>query len=526
MDLYGFKDTYNAAVRFVDRNVVEGRGDKVAIRTDDSTMTYEVVQKKVNQFGNALKQKGVDLEDRVLMICYDTPAFIISFFGAIKIGAVPTPVNTLMQLTDYEYFLNYSRAKVLVVEADIWQKLAHLRERFIFLKHVIVIDDHETDSGCDSFDDLLDAQDDTLEPALTVYDDAGFWLYSSGSTGNPKGVVHLQHDMEYAYDSYAKQILQITEDDVTFSASKLFFAYGLGNGLYFPFGAGASTVLLKGRPNPENVFETIEKYRPTIFFGVPTLYGSMLNYLKQSGKTYDLSSLRVCVSAGEALPASLYNRWKETFQVDILDGIGSTEAAHIYLSNRLDDIRPGSTGKPVPGYDVKIVDLEGNPVPPNEPGDLYVRGDSLAECYWNMHEKNKKQFLGDWYYTGDKYYRDEDGYYWYFGRSDDMLKVSGIWVSPIEIENTLMEHEEVFEVAVIGVETKDRLTKPKAFVVLRETAAPTKELEDELKQFVKDRLAPYKYPRMIEFVDSLPKTATGKIQRFRLRAKEKDLVEQ
>ncbi len=212
--------------------------------------------------------------------------------------------------------------------------------------------------------------------------------------------------------------------------------------------------------------------------------------------------------------------------MDILDGIGSTEAAHIYLSNRLDDIRPGSTGKPVPGYDVKIVDLEGNPVPPNEPGDLYVRGDSLAECYWNMHEKNKKQFLGDWYYTGDKYYRDEDGYYWYFGRSDDMLKVSGIWVSPIEIENTLMEHEEVFEVAVIGVETKDRLTKPKAFVVLRETAAPTKELEDELKQFVKDRLAPYKYPRMIEFVDSLPKTATGKIQRFRLRAKEKDLVEQ
>lgn len=526
MDLHGIKETYNAAVRFVDQNVAEGRGEKVAVYYNDTTLTYAEVQKKVNQFGNALKQKGIDLEDRVLMICHDTPAFIISFFGAIKIGAVPTPVNTLMQPSDFEYFLNYSRAKALVVEADIWQKIAHLRERFIFLKHVIVIGSQETEPGCDRFDALLDGQDTTLDPAPTVYDDAGFWLYSSGSTGNPKGAVHLQHDMEYSYDHYGKQVLQITEEDITFSASKLFFAYGLGNGLYFPFGAGASTVLLGERPTPESVFETIEQYRPTIFFGVPTLYGAMLNYMNQSGKTYDLSSLRICVSAGEALPASLYNRWKDAFQVDILDGIGSTEAAHIYLSNRIGDIRPGSTGKPVPGYEVKIVDLDGNPVPVNEPGDLYVKGDSLAECYWNMHEKNKKQFLGDWYYTGDKYYQDEDGYYWYFGRSDDMLKVSGIWVSPIEIENTLMEHEDVLEVAVIGVETEDRLVKPKAYVVLRETAAPSKELEGELKQFVKDRLAPYKYPRIIEFTDSLPKTATGKIQRFQLRAKEKDLVEQ
>jgi benzoate-CoA ligase len=517
MDYLGITQPYNATSRFVDRPVKEGYGDQTAIYYEGQRITYRDVQRKVNQFGNALMSKGIGMENRILMICYDTPAFVTAFYGSIKIGAVPIPVNTNMTPFDYEYFLNNSRAKVLIVEADIWENIRDQRKRFIYLENTIAIGNEGSYRDCDDFFELLATQSDQLSPVLTEYDDAAFWLYTSGSTGNPKGAIHLQHDMEYAYDNYARNILNISENDITFSAAKLYFAYGLGNGLYFPFGANASTVLMKEHPSAENVFRTIETYRPTVFFGVPTLYGSMLDFASRSNRKYDLSSLRACVSAGEALPASFFVKWRELFGVEILDGIGSTEAAHIYLSNRLGEVKPGSTGKPVPGYEVKILDQDGKPAPVNKPGDLYLKGDSIAHCYWNMHEKNKEKIVGEWLNTGDKYYQDEEGYLWYFGRSDDMLKVGGIWVSPIEVEYTLLEHDDVLEVAVIGVEDENGLVKPKAYVVLKQSVSPSKELEEKLKEHVKSRLAHYKYPRYIEFVDEIPKTATGKIQRFKLR---------
>ncbi|MFC4769417.1 benzoate-CoA ligase family protein [Effusibacillus consociatus] len=518
MDLRGIGLQYNASTKFIDENVNKGLGSKVAIYYKDEKITYKQLQDQVNQVGNGLKQLDIGLESRVLLMCYDTPEFIASFFGSIKIGAVPIPVNTMMQPADYEYFLNNSRAKVLIVHEDLWAKISHLRKRFLYLEHIVVISQHDNHSDNSiNYREWVERADRELDAARTSYDDPAFWLFSSGSTGNPKGVIHLQHDMECALNNYAKKVLKMTENDITFSASKLFFAYGLGNGMYFPLGAGGSTILMPERPLPENVFEIIEKYKPTVFFGVPTLYGSMINFMERNGKTFDLSSLRICVSAGEALPAPYIRKWKELFNLDILDGIGSTEALHIFLSNRIGDIRAGSSGQVVPGYEAKIANEHGIPLPPNEIGDLLIKGDSVAHGYWNLHEENKRKFYGEWLFTGDKYYVDEDGYYWYCGRSDDMLKVGGIWVSPIEIENSLLQHEAVLEVAVIGETNDHNLVQPKAYVVLKQGVHPSKELEIELKEFVKRQLAPYKYPRIIEFIDELPKTATGKIQRFKLR---------
>lgn len=510
---------YNAANLFIDEHVHKGRGEKVAIYYRDKAISYKVLREKVNQVGNMLRRLGYKMEDRILVVCHDTPEFIYTFFGAIKIGAVPIPVNTMMQPSDYEYFLNNSRAKGLIIHADIWAGIQHIKDRLLFLEHIIVINENANNlSGSVlDFHTLLDSADKKLEAAWTNRDDSAFWLFSSGSTGDPKGIIHLQHDMEYALDTYARQVLQMTEADRCLSASKLYFAYGLGGGMYFPLGIGASTVLIKERSSPEVIFQAIETYKPTIFFGVPTLYGAMIDYVLKTGKRFDLNSLRVCVSAGEALPPSFYYKWKDMYGVDILDGIGSTEALHIFISNRIGDVKIGSSGKIVPGFDAKIVDQEGEELPANEVGDLVIRGDCIAHGYWNLHEQNKKKFIGEWLYTGDKYYKDEEGYYWYCGRSDDMLKVGGIWVSPIEIENCLLQHDDVLEVAVIGVEKDDALVVPKAFVVLKNGVEGSEEKKDELKDFVKQRLAHYKYPRIIEFVDELPKTATGKIQRFKLR---------
>lgn len=518
MELRGIDSSYNAAARFIDDNVSNGSGDKVAVYYKEQTITYSQLQESVNRAGNGLRALSVEMENRVLLICHDTPEFIAAFYGAVKIGAVPVPVNTIMAPADYEYFLNNSRAKVVVVHEDIWENIRHLRDRFIYLKHVIVIHDSATkEAGVIDYHEWIRAASTQLEAVLTGPNDSAFWLYSSGSTGKPKGVIHLQHDMEWAFDTYAKQILKIREDDITFSASKLFFAYGLGNGMYFPLGAGASTVLLRDRPKPETVLETIEKYKPTIFFGVPTLYGSIIDLVERSGKTYNLSSLRLCVSAGEALPAQFIRKWKLLFGVDILDGIGSTEALHIFISNRVGDIREGSTGKIVPGYEAKIVNEMGEALPPNETGDLLIKGDSIASAYWNLHEENKNKFNGEWFQTGDKYYMDEEGYFWYCGRSDDMIKVGGIWVSPVEVENALIRHEAVLEVAVVGTKLDNNLVQPKAYVVLKEGVAPSESLKNDLKDFMKKELAPYKYPRIVEFIEELPKTASGKIQRFKLR---------
>jgi len=507
-------ERFNAAAFFVDRHVAEGRGDRVAFFCQDRTLTYRQLQELTNRVGNGLRDLGVEMEQRVLLLLLDSPEFVASFFGAIKIGAVPIPVNTMMRARDYLYFLNDSRARVLIVSEPLLAEARPILGEARYLKHVVVAGKA---AGAEiAFDRWVENASATLEAAETSKDDQAFWLYSSGSTGFPKGAVHLQHDMVVCADTYALEVLGLTEQDRTFSAAKLFFAYGLGNNMYFPMRVGGQGVLYPHRPLPETMFETIQACRPTIFFGVPTLYAGMLA-VKEAEKRYDLSSLRLCVSAGEALPAELYRRWKERFGLELLDGIGTTEILHIFLSNRPGRVKPGSSGSPVPGYELAIVDDEGRPVPRGEVGNLRVKGDSTMAFYWGKHEKTKETLLGPWIETGDKYYQDAEGAFWYCGRSDDMLKVGEIWVSPVEVEATLIEHPAVLEAAVVGKEDTDRLVKPKAFVVLNDPHSPSPGLEEELKNFVKDKIAPYKYPRWIEFVPELPKTATGKIQRFKLR---------
>ncbi|MBI4637127.1 MAG: benzoate-CoA ligase family protein [Candidatus Rokubacteria bacterium] len=505
---------FNVATYFVDRNLEEGRASAPAFFYEDRTLTYGDVRDLANRTGNALLELGVEMEDRVLMLCLDAPEFLGTFWGAIRIGAVPIPVNTLMRGADYLYFLNDSRARVAVVSAPLLAEAGPMLPQATHLRHVLVAGGPP--GAYLSWEDRVAKASATLAPASTSRDDAAFWLYSSGSTGFPKGAVHLHHDMVVSTETYAKQVLGLRATDRVYSAAKLFFAYGLGNAGYFPMGVGAQSVLYPHRPTPEGVFEVISRHRPTIFFGVPTLYAAMLA-AKEPETRYDLSSLRVCVSAGEALPAEIYKRWRDRFGVEIVDGIGTTEILHIFLSNRPGSARPGSSGLPVPGYAACIVDDAGLPVPRGEIGNLRVKGDSTMAFYWNKHEKTKETLFGSWIQTGDKYYQDEDGYFWYCGRSDDMLKVGGIWVSPVEVEATLVGHPAVLEAAVVGKEDTDSLVKPKAFVVLKEPASAAPGLADELKAFVKDKIAPYKYPRWIEFVAELPKTATGKIQRFKLR---------
>ncbi|MFB4165877.1 benzoate-CoA ligase family protein [Alteribacillus sp. JSM 102045] len=518
-EIRGLTERYNAAIRFVDENVKKGNGNKTAIVCEEEKLTYNDVYMQVNQFGNALFYINVEPENRILIAAYDSLEFVTAFFGAIKAGAVPIPVNTMMKLHDYEYFLNNSRAKVLVVHEDIWNKIKDSRNRFLFLKHIIVISaEHSKMTDVINFHQFVgNAAVTELKEAYTTPEDVAFWLYSSGSTGKPKGVIHRQRSMEAAFENYAQKVLNISKYDRTFSASKLFFAYGLGNGLYFPFGAGGTSIFLKKKPTPERVFEVMAKHKPTIFFGVPTLYGAMINYVSKMDKLPDLSSIRVCVSAGEPLPASYVKKWKEIFGLNILDGIGSTEALHIYLSNRNDNVQPGSTGTIVSGYDAKIVDEKGQSLPPNEVGDLLIKGESITSGYWLNLAENYLKFRGEWMYTGDKYYQDEKGYFWYSGRSDDMLKVGGIWVSPIEVEATLLTREDVLETAVVGKKNKENLVYPKAYVVLKNKEDACEELKETLKFYVKQNLASYKYPREIEFIDELPKTATGKIQRFKLK---------
>ncbi len=510
-------DIFNATTAFLDHRIAEGRGANIAVRTEATTYTYGQVAELANRVGNALLYLGVELEQRVALLLLDSLQFPAAFFGTIKIGAVVVPLNTMLRPDDYTYLLNDCRARVLFVHAAIWQTIQHIRPNLKYLRHVVVVGLAEPQTATlHDFERLVGNASASLQVADTHKDDSALWLYSSGSTGFPKGCVHLQHDMLYCTEYYAKPILGIQESDITFSAAKLYFAYGLGNGLYFPFGVSASTVLYPGRPVAEDMFKVVEQYRPTIFFGVPTLYGSMLA-LPDAARRFDFSSVRICVSAGEALPADILHRWEQTFGVQILDGIGSTEILHIFISSRIGDIRPGSTGKLVPGYQASITDEAGRPVEQGDIGNLHIAGDSITTHYWNKHEKTKNTINGHWIATGDKYYQDVDGYYWYCGRSDDMLKVGGQWVSPVEVENTLIAHPAVQEAAVVGAVDEEQLVKPKAYVVLREGYTASDVLAEELKTFVKQKLALFKYPRTITFLRELPKTATGKIQRFLLR---------
>jgi benzoate-CoA ligase len=517
-------DQFNAAAWLLDRHLAEGRGTQPAILYEGQTITYAQVAEHVNRVGNALRRLGVQIEQRVLMLLLDSPEFVYTFLGAMKIGAVPIPTNTNLRPDDYLYLLKDSRAVALVVSEPLLPVVAQLpRDQLRYLRHVIVVEREPAAAqatpreGVSSFWTLLATSSPELETEPTSKDDMAFWLYSSGTTGFPKGAVHLHRDMVYCVEYYARGILGIDQNDRTFSVAKLFFAYGLGNALYFPFAVGATTILYPGRPEPTAIFEVVRRYRPTLFFSVPTSYAQCLAAADSVDPPPDFSSVRHAVSAGEALPPAIYERWRERFGVEILDGIGSTEILHIVISNRPGAVRPGSSGQIVPGYQAQLLDEDGRPVPVREVGNLLIKGQSTCAFYWNKADRTRQTILGEWIRTGDKYWLDEDGYYWYAGRSDDMLKVGGQWVSPVEIENTLVEHPAVLEAAVVGATDADGLTKPRAFVVLRPGHDPSPALADALKEFVKTRIAPFKYPRWIEFVSELPKTATGKTQRFRLR---------
>src|SRR6202171_131073 len=494
-------DRYNVGADLLDRNLEAGRGNKIAIFSAAGDLTYLDLFKLSNGAAHALHDLGVRREERVLIAAYDGPGWVAAFLGAIRLGAIPGPVNPPLQRSeDYDHFLADSLARVVVVDANTEEKLKPAAARAATAPSLLRMDQI--------------APGPKVATAPTRKDDMAFWLYSSGSTGKPKAVVHLHHDIPYTCVTYGEQVLGITERDTTFSTTGLFHAYGFGNNLTMPYWVGASTGLHPGRHTPATVLETIEKRRPTLFFSAPTLYNAILNF--EGSKSRNLSSLRHWVAAAEALPAEVWRRWKDAYGLTILDGVGSTEMLHIYCSNRLDDVRPGSSGKPVPGYELKILDEEGRPLPAGEAGDLYVKGDSALALYWAQHEKTKRSIHGEWFFTGDRYRVDDDGFYWYEGRSDDMIKVSGLWVSPIEIESMLMEHPAVAESAVVGISV-DGFTKIKAFVITRGGAVAGDALAADLQEHCKARLQRCQYPHLVEFVTELPKSVPGKIQRYKLR---------
>ncbi len=510
---WSFPREYNAAHDFLERNLRAGRAAKLAYIDDAGSYTYGELATRVNRCANALTDFGIDAESRVMMCMLDGIDYPSMFLGAIKAGLVPIPTNTLLATRDYEFILGDSRARALVVSEALLPAFAPLLDRMPHLEHVIVCgaDGH----GHQRLADLTAKASGEFEAACTSVDDMCFWLYTSGSTGFPKGAVHLHSHLMLTGELYGRGILGMNENDVNFSAPKLFFAYGLGASLSFPLAVGATVVLMAERPTPESVYRRLTQHKPSVFYGVPTLYAALLA-AKEQPQRADLA-LRIGVSAGEALPAELARRWHERFGSNLLDGLGSTEMTHIYLSNRPSDIRYGSSGKPVPGYRVKILNEQGAEAAPGEIGELYVCGPTSAIMYWNNRDRTKETFQGPWTKSGDKYTVDEDGYYVFAGRSDDMLKVSGQYVSPFEVESVLLTHADVLEAAVIGVEDDNQLVKPMAFVVLKAGKTGSEALADEIKWHVRQTLAPHKYPRWIEFVSELPKTATGKIQRFKLR---------
>jgi len=526
----------NAASVFVDAHLAAGRESKAAILCGDRVVTYRDLYEHVNRFGNALRQRDVRIDERVMLLLPDSPEFAFAFFGAMKAGSVAVPLNTNLKPDDYEYFLNDSRARVLVIDRGLLGQLEGVQAKH--LKHIFVrggvpagtdapppgtggttpavTSPLRTASEVASLERVLGDASPELAPADTSKDDMAFWLYSSGTTGRPKGAIHLHHDMIVAADLYAQATLRLKEEDVSFSVAKLFFAYGLGNGLYFPLRVGGTTVMLSERPTPEAVYAALDQHQPTVFYSVPTSYLALLHQAEKTGRT-SLGRVRVCVSAGEPLPKHVYETWLERFGVEIIDGIGSTEILHIFISNRPGQAKAGSTGQIVPGYEARIVDDDGQDLPPGHVGTLLIRGESIASGYWNKHAATKETFCGEWINTRDKFMVDPDGYFWYAGRADDMLKVSGQAVWPADVEGVLQGHPAVLESGVTGAEDREGLLKPVAYVVLKDGHAASPQLARELQEFVKQNTAPHKYPRAVIFVESLPKTATGKIKRYQLR---------
>ena len=495
-----------------------GRARKLAYIDDRGTLSYGQLEDRARRLAATLRAAGLRREDRVLLLMLDTNDWPVGFLGCLYAGVVPVAVNTLLTADDYAYMLAHSGARAALVSGALLTVLQDAMAKAPHGVRTLLVSqpDSALPEGARDLEAALAAHEPLAAPAATAPQDPAFWLYSSGSTGRPKGTVHSHANPWWTAELYGRPVLGLTEDDVCFSAAKLYFAYGLGNALTFPLTVGATVLLMAERPTPEATFKRwTGTVRPTVFFGAPTGFAGML--ASPALPAREAVALRLCSSAGEALPAEIAQRFRRHFGCDIVDGIGSTEMLHVFLSNRPDDIRYGTTGKPVAGYRIELRGEDGQPVADGEVGDLYIQGPSAALMYWGDPEKTRATFQDGWTRSGDKYSRDAEGYYTCAGRSDDMLKVSGLYVSPFEVESTLMQHPAVLEAAVIGTRDADGLTKTKAFVVCK---AGQSVGADELKAFVKARLAPYKYPRLIEFVDELPKTATGKIQRFRLRERE------
>jgi benzoate-CoA ligase family protein len=507
-------EQFNAATFFVDRHLAEGRSARTAFRFAGRPVTYAELAESVDRCANALETLGVEVEQRVLIVLHDTPAFAAAFWGAAKLGAVAVPVNPAMTPTEYEFLLNDSRARVAIVDESVAARVLAVRQRCPWLRAVAGVGGGARPGVLD-FDELLAAAKPAREPARTFREDIVYWGYTSGSTGKPKAAVHSHKDFVAAADLVGIGIFGLGADDLVFSASKLFFAFGLGNSLYFPARVGAASVLVPERIDAERAFEVIAAERPTVFFTVPTLYARMLA-VDEAERRWDLSSLRYCVSSGEALPPVMFDAWVERFGLELVEVVGSTEALHDFIANQPGEARRGAAGRLVPGFDARLVDDEGAPVPPGAVGHLLIKGETTSPYYWNRLDRTRATMQGEWLRTGDMFSRDADGFFYFAGRSDDMLKVAGMWVSPAEIEAQLVEHPAVLEVGVVGVADAQGLTRPHAFVVLKSGWAPSADLTATLTEFVRKR-GGHRTPAAVVFVDDLPKTATGKVQRFRLR---------
>ncbi|HMH53914.1 MAG TPA: benzoate-CoA ligase family protein [Candidatus Acidoferrum sp.] len=500
-------DRFNAAEFFVDRHVAEGRGSRAVFRCAGGVLTYAELAERVGRAGHVLAGLGVEIENRVVLALDDSPTFAATFWGTLKLGAVAVPLNTVMSADEYAFVLDDSRAKIAVVEDRLLPRLEGLRERCRWLRAVL---------GVTQLEASMARAPGALAATPTVREDMAYWGYTSGSTGRPKAAVHSHKDFLAAADLVGVGVFGLRPEDLVFSASKMYFAFGLGNSLYFPARVGAASVLVADRLTPERAFEIVTRERPTVFFAVATLYARMLEV--PDAERFDLSSLRLCVSSGEALPTAVFDAWGQRFGHELVDVVGSTEALHDFIANRPGAVRRGSSGQVVPGFEARLVDDAGQPVPAGTVGQLLIKGETLAPYYWNRLERTRATMLGEWVRTGDMFRQDADGYFYFAGRSDDMLKVSGMWVSPAEIEGVLVEHPAVVEAGVVGLAGHDGLVHPHAAVVLKAGHLAGDSLVAELQGWVKARTAGYKVPRTIEFVDDLPKTATGKVQRFRLRS--------